>query len=241
MTFLALHFLPNVERELELLPKPEVSRNWSDLTRSSRCKMSRIPSTVVSSQRQIAQDRNPFPAAVSFFATIETETRQRHLAFLVIGGHAVNLYGFARETADLDFLVCSDDRSSWVSLFAGLGYHIFSESQNFVQLASDRDSAWPVDLMFVQPATFKPMLDGSRVVEFYGTASRIPALEHLIALKLHALKNARPHRFLKDFLDVENLIRINHLDITSENIRRLFEKYATFELYEKMSAAFGRG
>jgi predicted nucleotidyltransferase len=102
-------------------------------------------------------------------------------------------------------------------------------------LASDKDSAWPVDLMFVKPATFKPMLDGSREVEFYGTLSRIPTLEHLIALKLHALKNTRPHRFLKDFLDVENLIRINHLDVKSEKIRRLFEKYATLELYEKMS------
>ena len=184
---------------------------------------------------------NPFPADVSFFATIEVETRQRRLPFLVIGGHAVNLYGFARETADLDFLVCSDDRSSWMSLFADLGYHVFSDAPNFVQLASDKSAAWPVDLMFVQSATFKPMLDGSRVVEFYGTASRIPTLEHLIALKLHALKNTRPHRFLKDFLDVENLVRINHLEIKSENIRRLFEKYATMELYEKMSAAFDEG
>jgi hypothetical protein len=33
-------------------------------------------------------------------------------------------------------------------------------------------------------------------------------------------------------------MRINHLDINSENIRRLFEKYATMELYEKMFAAF---
>ena len=169
------------------------------------------------------------------------EIRQRHLMFLVIGGHAVNLYGFARETADLDFLVCSDDRASWMNLFADLDYHIFSEASNFVQLASDKEAAWPVDLMLVGAATFKPMLEGSRVVEFYGTSARIPTLEHLIALKLHALKNTRPRRFLKDFLDVENLVRINHLDIKSENIRRLFEKYATMDLYEKMCAAFSEG
>ena len=85
------------------------------------------------------------------------------------------------------------------------------------------------------------MFDCGRVVDFYGTTSRIPSLEHLIALKLHALKNTRPRRFLKDFLDVSNLIRINHLDIKSESIRRLFEKYATMELYEKMSTAFDEG
>jgi len=169
------------------------------------------------------------------------ETRQRLLAFLVIGGHAVNLYGFPRETADLDFLACLDDRPLWTTLFADLGYHVFSDAPNFVQFASDKETAWPVDLMFVRAVTFKPMFEASRMVPFYGTTARIPTLEHLIALKLHAIKNTRSHRFLKDFLDVENLIRANHLDIKSENIRRLFEKYATLKLYEKMSAALGHG
>jgi Nucleotidyl transferase AbiEii toxin, Type IV TA system len=169
------------------------------------------------------------------------EARQRRLAFLVIGGHAVNLYGFSRETADLDFLVCSDDRPSWTALFTELGYRIFSESQNFVQLASDKETGWPVYLMFVRPATFQPTLEDSRVMEFYGSTARVPTLEHLIALKLHAIKNTQAHRFLKDFLDVENLIRTNNLDIKSENIRRLFEKYATLELYERMSATLRSG
>jgi hypothetical protein len=175
---------------------------------------------------------------MSFFSTIERETRLRNLPFLVIGGHAVNLYGYSRETADLDFLVCSDDRPSWITLFADIGYNIFSDAANFVQFAPQREAAWPVDLMFVRPATFNPMLDASRAVEFYGITARIPQLEHLIALKLHAIKNTRPNRFLKDFLDVENLIRANRLDIKSENVRRLFERYATVELYEKISAAF---
>lgn len=178
---------------------------------------------------------------MTFFSTIERETRQRHLPFLVIGGHAVNLYGFSRETADLDFLVCSDDRPSWITLLTDLGYRIFSDAPSFVQMVSDQEKAWPMDLMFVRPTTFKPMLDASRNVEFYGTKSRIPTLEHLIALKLHALKHTRSHRFLKDFLDVENLIRANHLDIKSENTRRLFEKYATLEVYDTMSAALAEG
>jgi hypothetical protein len=133
-----------------------------------------------------------------------------------------------------------EDRPSWITLFTELGYHIFSDAAHFIQLVSQKETAWPVDLMFVRPATFKPMFEASRVVEFYETTSRVPTLEHLIALKLHAIKNTRPNRFLKDFLDVENLIRVNRLDIKSENIRRLFEKYATLELYEKISAALDR-
>jgi len=87
----------------------------------------------------------------------------------------------------------------------------------------------------VREKTFQPMFAASREVDLYGTHSRIPSLEHLLALKIHALKNTRLHRFLKDFLDVENLIRINQLDIKSENVRQLFLKYGTVELYEKVS------
>jgi hypothetical protein len=172
---------------------------------------------------------------VNLFETIDLETRKRHLQFLIIGGLAINQYGFSRETADLDLLVCADDRAQWFELFAKFGYGIFNDGGSFIQFSPPEQSAWPVDLMLVQQKTFQPMRDVSREVDFYGITARIPSLEHLLALKLHALKNTRLHRFLKDFLDVENLIRINQIDIGSENIRQLFLRYGTIELYEKIS------
>jgi hypothetical protein len=174
---------------------------------------------------------------VNFFETIDTETHKCNLRFLVIGGLAINLYGYSRETADLDFLTCRDDRDEWLKLLGQLGYKVFSDGGNFIQLSSAVQTAWPVDLMLVQKKTFQPMFAASREIDLYGRLSRIPSLEHLIALKLHALKNTRMHRFLKDFLDVENLIRINGLDMKSKNVRQLFAKYGTMELYEKVSNA----
>jgi predicted nucleotidyltransferase len=172
---------------------------------------------------------------VNLFEIIDAETCKRHLQFLVIGGLAINQYGYSRDTADLDIFVCQDDRSKWLELFSQLHYTVFHDGGNFIQLSQPEQNAWPVDLMLVQAKTFKPMFAASREVNFYGTNVRIPSLEHLIALKLHALKNTRLHRFLKDFLDVENLIRINKLDIKSESIRQLFAKYGTMELHEKVS------
>ena len=172
---------------------------------------------------------------MKFFETIDAETRKRNLQFLVIGGLAVNLYGYSRDTADLDLLVCVEKREQWLDLFSQLDYAIYQDGGNFIQLSSEKHAAWPVDLMFVQKKTFLPMFAASREVDLYETRSRIPSLEHLIALKLHALKNTRVDRFLKDFLDVENLIRINGLDVKSETIRQLFAKYGTMELYEKVS------
>jgi len=163
------------------------------------------------------------------------EVAQRKLRFLVIGGLAVNHYGYARETADLDLFISQQDRVEWMQLMKDLGYASHNDGGSFIQYNPPAQNAWPVDLMLVQEKTFAPILAASLAADFFGIKTRVPALEHLIALKLHALKNTRMTRFLKDFLDVEYLIRINQIDIKSKNIRELFDKYGTPDLYEKVS------
>jgi hypothetical protein len=172
---------------------------------------------------------------VSFFATIHEEAAKRNLRLLLIGGHAINYYGCSRETSDLDFLISQKERAGWMQIFAQFGYNTFHDRDCFIQYDAPHDSAWPVDLMLVQEQTFGAMLSQSVEADFFDNKTRVPSLEHLIALKLHALKHTQMHRFLKDFLDVENLIYINKLDIKSPHIRNLFEKYGTPDLYEKIS------
>jgi len=172
---------------------------------------------------------------VSLFAKIHEEAQRRRLRFLVIGGLAVNHYGFSRDTSDLDFFISQPERTQWMNLLSDLGYTKYVDGGPFLQYSPPTQHAWPVDLMVVQEKTFAPMFDASREADLFGMKTRVPSLEHLIALKLHALKHTRMHRFLKDFLDVENLMRINRLDIKSAEIRELFEKFGTTDVYEKMS------
>ena len=172
---------------------------------------------------------------MSFFSAIHEEARTRRLRFLTIGGLAVNHFGFSRETADLDFFISQDDREGWLKTLSDFGYASYHDGGNFIQYAAPDQNAWPVDLMLVQEKTFAPIFAASLEADIFGVKTRVPMLEHLIALKLHALKNTRMRRFLKDFLDVENLIQINRLDIKSQKIRGLFDKYGTKDLYEKVS------
>ena len=174
---------------------------------------------------------------MDLFATLAQETERRGLQFVVIGGLAVNFYGYSRETADLDVLVLRDSRAAWLSFFAQLGYSVEHEAQTFIQFAPPGTADWPVDLMLVGEPTFRQMFEASSVVEMRGAKLRIPSLDHLMALKLHALKHTRPHRFLKDFQDLEGLLMVNHLDPKSENIRLLFAKYGTLDLHEKIIRA----
>jgi len=64
-------------------------------------------------------------------------------------------------------------------------------------------------------------------------------LEHLLALKLHALKHARPPRDLKDLADVVQLAVANGLDVRAEMFRALCLTYATPELHDRIVRAFG--
>jgi len=171
---------------------------------------------------------------VGLFQQISLEAKTRELRFLVIGGLAINFHGVSRDTADLDLLIERDARGRWVDLFLELGYVIYRDHEVFIQLSPPAQGAWPVDLMLVSEATFQPMFSAGIRVEMFGSALLVPSLEHLLALKLHALKHGHVERFLKDYLDVENLIRVNSVDVRSEKVRQLFQKYGTLELYEKV-------
>ncbi len=119
---------------------------------------------------------------MKFFESIDTETRKRNLQFLVIGGLAVNLYGYSRDTADLDLLICAGRREQWLDLFSQLGHTIYQDGGNFIQLSSEAHAAWPVDLMLVQEKTFAPMFAASREVDLYGTRSRISCQGNVLAV-----------------------------------------------------------
>ena len=172
---------------------------------------------------------------MSFLATVNQNAADKRLRYLIIGGLAINFYGYSRDTSDLDFFISQGERLEWMQLLAKFGYSSFNDGGNFIQYNPPENNAWPVDLMLVQEKTFAPIFEASVEAEFFGVKVKVPSLQHLIVLKLHALKNTRMNRFLKDFLDVENLIRINQLDIKSQEIRELFEKYGTPDLYEKIS------
>ena len=174
---------------------------------------------------------------MGFFQTIRDEAQKRNLRFLVIGGLAVNLHGHSRDTGDLDLLVLKETRPAWLEIFGGLGYTVYRDAGIFLQLTPPKEGAWPVDLMFVNSGTFTPMMQAALEEDIYGARLLIPSLDHLLALKIHAMKNGHVGRFMKDFMDVENLIRIHKVDVRSEKCRLLFLKYGDAELYEKIIRA----
>jgi predicted nucleotidyltransferase len=168
------------------------------------------------------------------FAKLSAAAAGKSLRFLVIGGHAVIEHGFQRATEDADILVSKNDRDRWLQLAAELGYRPFHDGGNFIQLKSDNPSDWDLDFMLVSAETFERLIAAARNSQVEGAAVMFPSLEHLLALKLHALKHGRGLRVLKDITDVAQLIAANGVDSNSAWLRSLFEKHCNLETYERV-------
>lgn len=162
---------------------------------------------------------------------IQLATREPALRFLIIGGYAVGAHGHTRATFDVDFLVRRAERTAWLERITGAGLKLFGETRAFAQFTQVPDGD-ELDLMFVEDETFDQFWPVSEERDFGGTRARVPSLDHLLALKLHVLKQALPHRTAKDAEDVEMLIRRNKIDLLQPRYEQLFLKYGTREIYD---------
>ena len=172
--------------------------------------------------------------------TLKQKGLERGLQFMVVGGLAVSAHGYERQTGDIDLLVKRDNRDVWTSIFASLGYKIFHEQDTFMQFSSPENTGWPVDLMFVNDQTFSKMFTASVEQTMKGTVVRIPSVEHLIALKIHALKYTNPRRQLKNLLDVVSLIELNNVDINGKEFIVVCERYGTPKIRAQIIAALSK-
>ncbi len=127
---------------------------------------------------------------MTLFQKLETEARRRELRFIVIGGHAVIEHGFQRGTEDADILVSKTKRAEWTACVESFGYRLCRDGGTFLQFDPDNDAEWELDLMLVPEDAFARLLAGSQAATLEQAMVVVPSLEHLIALKVHALKTA---------------------------------------------------
>lgn len=166
--------------------------------------------------------------------SIALYTESRDMPFLLIGGHAINAYGFSRNTGDLDLLICRDAKDDWTQLLERLQYEGGQNDSRFARFRPKNLDNWPIDLMLVDSETFQKMLTESTEQEFAGIQIKVISPEHLVILKIHALKHFQEHRFTKDYNDLINILRSKLVDLSLEEIQKICQRYATEELFLKI-------
>lgn len=173
-------------------------------------------------------------------ARIAAAAAEHHLPFLLAGGHAVITHGHARNTFDIDLVVRRSDREAWTVAARELGYVFHSAGPNFLQFDPPDTETLPLDLMLMNEETFAKLAAEAVPAPSSAGAARSVSLLHLLALKCHAIKHGHKGRLVKDADDVIHLVQIHELDLRRPDLRELFLKYGTADLYEKVQRASGQ-
>jgi hypothetical protein len=150
---------------------------------------------------------------------------QRGLKCLLIGGNAVILLGYIRNTVDLDLLLPEEARSQWLDLMRELGYRFIHGVPAFAQFEPPDASAVPVDLMFVEEATWLKLSEGAKETDLAGERVLLPRPEYLVALKLHAAASTTRSKPEVDWEDIRQIIRLCALKPDDEPFRSLILRY----------------
>jgi hypothetical protein len=106
-----------------------------------------------------------------------------------------------------------------------LGFRFLHGVEAFAQFTPGVAGMAPVDLMFVDAATWEIMEPEARIVTFLGIPIRIPRVEHMIALKLHAASSATRDPQAQDWEDIRQIVRAWHLDPADPYFSQLILRY----------------
>src|SRR3989454_2317803 len=199
-------------------------------------------------QEVVSRPTAAFDEGLRFFAgkgmlntTLERIARtleNRGIDYVVIGAVALNQHGYRRFTEDIDLLLTKEGLTRFHEELVGLGYRPafegsrkqFRAAEGNVRVEIVTTGEYPGDglpkpVRFPDPAEATLDIDGIKTI----------TLEKLVELKLASGMSA-PHR-LKDLADVQELIKVKHLDarFADKLDASVREKY--IELYQAVAQA----
>jgi len=152
---------------------------------------------------------------------------------LIIGGHALAVHGVQRNTVDLDCMVVAENRELLTEFLRARGFDEMSRHKSFSRFRH-QSLVYPLlDVMEVDARTWSKMEPESVAGVLYGHSVRVPALAHLVALKLHAMKQ-NPEREPKDLSDIVHLVRGNRGAISDAALETLCGRYAPAGYWAKL-------
>jgi hypothetical protein len=128
----------------------------------------------------------------------------------VIGDVALSAYGHPRLTLDLDLVIDAAAQDRVVAFMESRGFVTLHRSEGYSNHRHpDRGR---VDLMYVRNTTADRLFGAT--TELPGPGGRpipVPKPEHLMAMKVQAMKDA-PERALQDLIDIRYLLRGDGVD-----------------------------
>ena len=149
---------------------------------------------------------------------------------ILIGGFAVNHYGYTRSTLDIDFMIFAEELDAVRTIMVHAGFtNIVIE--DVVAFFETPNSALRVDFLRVDKNTIQKINKHSVTANVHGYELRVPSLKDLISMKIFALSQNLALRMAKDLPDITYLCIMHNLDLITD-IHPLCKKFGTDDIFD---------
>ncbi len=155
----------------------------------------------------------------------------QEIRYALAGGNALLAWGHQRPTHDVDFAIDGARRDEAVAYAESLGYETTFASEGYSN-HYHRDAAFGhVDFLYVYGSTADALFGGVTHLSAVGVNLPVLRPEHLIAMKVHAMKQ-RPMRVLIDAPDIAFLLSLPGID--RERVREYFSQNGLLKIFDEL-------
>jgi len=173
----------------------------------------------------------------SVFELMSELTEKQGVSCVLVGGFAINCYKVTRQTVDVDYLITKEEFDEIRPFLKKAGYHENFTEEAFIRLNNKKAMFMDLDFVLVDKETLDQIIKSGKKIKIADYEFTIPSLRHIIALKLHAIKNDPKARKFKDLPDIINLIKANKIDCKEVDFHELCLKYGNKTIYNEIIKA----
>jgi hypothetical protein len=150
----------------------------------------------------------------------------------VVGAFGLHAFGITRATQDLDLVTDVAARSILVAHLESLGYETLYVSEGYSNHLHEDPKLGRVDFVYVGGDTRRILFEGCRDRFILGGRPvRVPRAEHLVAMKVQAIKND-PARSFQDLADIRSLLLLP--DVDHAEVERYFARAGLLERWHEI-------
>ncbi|MBI4422419.1 MAG: nucleotidyltransferase family protein [Elusimicrobia bacterium] len=164
------------------------------------------------------------------------------IRYALMGGAALGVWGYPRQTMDLDFLVNRDDLPSLDEALTAIGYKRVFQNENVSHYVGALAAQGGVDFIHAFRKVSLGMLERAVVRPVFGGSVplRVLQAEDVIGLKVQAMAN-NPARAAREAADIETLARVNGPRLDWSRIGEFFALFGRDGEFEELRRRFQGG
>jgi len=152
--------------------------------------------------------------------------------YAVIGGVGLAALGMLRTTFDLDFVVESQAQEDIIRFLESRGYETLHRSSGYSNHVHTDADFGAIDFVYIKGETVRLLFESVRSVEGpSGYRMPVPHPEHLIAMKILAMKND-PERIFREMEDIRFLMGIE--EVNRDKVKQYFEKHGLLKQFHEL-------